>query len=669
MDDSALISTAVLTAIWDDQHKDNIELIKPFIINIIYNKYEINDSIDENYIIKELKDKYYFNNFPHAVLKIILKRMKKEKILKLENRKFILISELKEESNEFDRKLEISRNATFKVAIEMSNYLSNELNKKVTMEEAEQYFCDFISTYGYNTYENIYYTSNIDRRTEETNYMIGEFIWKEFNKDSLIFQYILKIIEGCMIANAIYMQVNNDNKSTLKKLNCYLDSPFIVRILGYKSKEENESAKELYDLLKKYNATLYCFKHTFLEVKRILEYYKNNIYNADKESTLEYLDEQGYSEGQVDTIIVSLEDIFKSYNIHIVDVPDFTEETLHKYVIDVLTLEEKLKKHKEISKYHYGNSTIKNDVDSVNAISILRRGKRVTKIENCNYIFLTTYNYLKVASNEIITDKSDTDIGLVIDDLDLTTILWLKDFEENADLPKMRLIENAIAATNATDEILSKTKKIYTSLKKDKTIKNLENVSNLLTKRFLKSSGYVALIKNNPDRVTEENFVEFITKSQKEKEEIEIKLESTKADYESKLVNTENNYYDKLRNTINEYDGKLDDIKKEFINDIEKKAEKYDRYSGRIIKIYKMITKILLVILMGIIIYFRDNKEITTLAIIFLTLDILGIIETIIPKLKFIEKKIIILFKNMKRDYITNEIKSVENKFKNYYNN
>ena len=38
--DNALISTAVLTAIWDDSHKDNIELVIPFVSNIIFNKFK-----------------------------------------------------------------------------------------------------------------------------------------------------------------------------------------------------------------------------------------------------------------------------------------------------------------------------------------------------------------------------------------------------------------------------------------------------------------------------------------------------------------------------------------------------------------------------------------------------------------------------------------------------
>lgn len=664
MNDSALISTAVLTAIWDEQHKDNIELIKPFIISIIHKKYIIGEIIDEDYIIRELKEKYYFNNFPHAVLTIILKRMKKGNLLKAINRKFMLISDLSKESEEFDTRLKTSRTEIFEVISRMKDYLSNELGKAVSFEQTEQFFSDFISTYGYNTYGNISYTRTIDRRADETNYIIGEFICNESKNNSSVFSIILKMIEGCMIANAIYLQIDNNNKSSLKRLNCYLDSPFIVRVFGYKTKEENDSAKELYDLLKKYDAKLYCFEHTYREVKGILEYYQKNINNVNKESTLEYFDEQKYTEGQVDNILTSLEDTFKEYQIHRVETPEYNDESLHKYVIDIDALKEKLRRHKELNNNYYSDSTITNDVNSVNAISILRKGKKATRIEDCNHIFLTTYYYLKIATNEVLNEKTDTDIGLVIDDLDLTTILWLKDFENNSELPKMRLIENAIAATNASDEILKKTQDIFCSIKKDKIIKNIDNVSAILTKRYLKSCGYIDSIKNNPELVTKENLVDFITRSSEEKEKTEKELCKTKLEFEHKLK-TEKQDNKKEIEMINKANIEREEgIKQRFIDDLEKKAKKYDKYEDFIIIIYRVFVISMMILLIFFTIRNFKQNPIWLLTGVFLILDILSITDTLVPRLRLIERKLRTLLKNKKSVFLANGYSDIENKFK-----
>ena len=638
--DNALISTAVLTAIWDDSHKDNIELVIPFVSNIIFNKFKVNDLIDEEYILRQLKEKFCFNKFPHAVLKIVLNRMKRRNILKLDNKKFILTKDLKDEAKEFEDRLNIAKLETSKVISAITKYLKKELNDDIVESDAEIYFGNFISSYGYNAYENINFVKKIERKSDVTNYLIGEFICRENEKNSDIFKLILRIIEGYMIANAIYLQIENDNKASLRKLNCYLDAAFILRVLGYKSDEENESAKELYDLLVKYGATINCFNHTFIEVRNILYYYKINI-NKNKEMTLEYFDKEKYSEGQVDLIISSLEDIFKDKRINIVDTPDFTKDR-YKDVIDVKTLEEKLTAHKEKHNQYINPNSITNDVNSVCAINMLRRGKKITKIENCTHIFVTTYQYLKSASREIMPELFDTDIGLVIDDLDLTTILWFKDFENNADLPKLRLVENALAATNASDEIMCKAAKIFESIKKDGSIRNLENVSNCLTKNYLKSSGFVDSIKNDSELVTKESLLDFLTKRDKEIESIKKELEDTKE-----------------RNLKKELS-----IQKKFIVEAEQKAE---ADFNKNIKILKTVYYILFFLILALGIYAIVYSIITTgnfiIAAVLLLINIIGLIDMASPRSKFILRKIDTYCKNKKRDYITKETKKIMEKY------
>lgn len=638
--DNALISTAVLTAIWDDSHKDNIELVIPFVSNIIFNKFKVNDLIDEEYILRQLKEKFCFNKFPHAVLKIVLNRMKRRNILKLDNKKFILTKDLKDEAKEFEDRLNIAKLETSKVISAITKYLKKELNDDIVESDAEIYFGNFISSYGYNAYENINFVKKIERKSDVTNYLIGEFICRENEKNSDIFKLILRIIEGYMIANAIYLQIENDNKASLRKLNCYLDAAFILRVLGYKSDEENESAKELYDLLVKYGATINCFNHTFIEVRNILYYYKINI-NKNKEMTLEYFDKEKYSEGQVDLIISSLEDIFKDKRINIVDTPDFTKDR-YKDVIDVKTLEEKLTAHKEKHNQYINPNSITNDVNSVCAINMLRRGKKITKIENCTHIFVTTYQYLKSASREIMPELFDTDIGLVIDDLDLTTILWFKDFENNADLPKLRLVENALAATNASDEIMCKAAKIFESIKKDGSIRNLENVSNCLTKNYLKSSGFVDSIKNDSELVTKESLLDFLTKRDKEIESIKKELEDTKE-----------------RNLKKELS-----IQKKFIVEAEQKAE---ADFNKNIKILKTVYYILFFLILALGIYAIVYSIITTgnfiIAAVLLLINIISLIDMVSPRSKFILRKIDTYCKNKKRDYITKETKKIMEKY------
>lgn len=236
----------------------------------------------------------------------------------------------------------------------------------------------------------------------------------------------------------------------------------------------------------------------------------------------------------------------------------------------------------------------------------------------------------------------DTDIGLVIDDLDLTTILWLKDFENNADLPKLRLVENALAATNASDEIMCKAAKIFESIKKDGSIRNLENVSNCLTKNYLKSSGFVDSIKNDSELVTKESLLDFLTKRDKEIESIKKELEDTKE-----------------RNLKKELS-----IQKKFIVEAEQKAE---ADFNKNIKILKTVYYILFFLILALGIYAIVYSIITTgnfiIAAVLLLINIISLIDMASPRSKFILRKIDTYCKNKKRDYITKETKKIMEKY------
>ena len=645
--DNALISTAVLTAIWDDSHKDNIELVIPFVIDIIYNKYEVSQSIDEEFILEQLKNRYCFNNFPHAVLKTVLNRIKKKGILKIENKKYRLEKEIKEEAQKFEEKLRKAKNDTSKVIEAITSYLKEEMNENITSADSEVFLGNFIATYGYNAYENINSIKAINRKTDVTNYLIGEFICRESKLESDNFKLILRIIEGYMIANAIYLQIDNDNKASLKKLNCYLDTPLLLRILGYKTDEENESAKELYDLLTKYGATLNCFTHTFDELHNILSYYKNNI-NRNKELTLEYFDKEGYTEGQVEMAISVLENKFKEMKINIVEPPEYTEDK-YKNVIDVASLENKLTEHKKTIGNYFNPNSISNDVKSVCAINMLRNGKKFTKIENCTHIFVTPYQYLKVATKEVMLSGAEMGIDLIIDDLDLTTILWLKDFGKNDNLPKMRLVENALAATNASDEIMAKASGIYESIIKDGLIKDSGNISDCITKNYLKTSGYVDSIKNDSELVTKENLIEFFNKKDREIEIAEKKIGDIKKE---------------LEQTKEMSQKKELDVQKKFIDEIEQKAnKKFKNLKIIVLSIYYLV--LIVIIILGIIAVIKttDTKKNMLLSTIAILIGVVGIFDQLVPRAKFVMKHVDKFFTNKKRDYITSETKKIMDKY------
>jgi hypothetical protein len=626
--DSALISTSILTAIWDETHKDNIELITPFIKYIIYNDYKINETLDREKIIEKLKNEFSFNNFPHAILEVILKRMTKNHILIRDNYEFILKKDLKDDYNLFLSRLGQSKQNMETIIDSLYEHLTKEKIQGITKEETKIALSNFIDSYGYNTYNNILSIKSINPKSDYINYCIGEYIYKIYQEDTEKFNQILKIFEGYMIANVIYMQIENDNKSTLKNLNCYLDAPFILKVLGYKTNEENVSAQELFNLLKKYKANICCFEHNYQEVINIMTFYKKHI-GTFQESTLEYFDLKGYSETQVEMAISNLENRFNELGIKVIDTPEYTEDK-YKDVIDVAGLEEKLKDYYSNKEINYDKSkAITNDVNSVCAINMLRKGRKFSKLENCTHIFVTTFYYLKYASKEVIKEIDNLEIGLVIDDLDLTTFLWFKDFSKNDELPKLRLIENAMAATDPNPKIIEKASKYLEDIKRDKLISDIDGVSHLLSKNYLKyCNDYIKIVENNPDNVTKENFGDYIKNKDNE------------------LRKARNELIDTKERSIKK-DIKIESMKKNAIDNAEKEIiKKVNKFKIILNAIYyTLIIGIIVTCFMISIISFKNN-EINFYSIFTLVFGLIGILDTLIPKAKFSHKLVEFICKN-----------------------
>lgn len=654
--DEALISTAVLTAIWDEKHEDNIDLIKPFVMSIICEAYSINCKIDELYIIKQLKNKYCFNDFPLAILKIILKRLKRDNILTLNNKSYYLKQNRIENIELFNSRRESVELEISKTINDLSQYLTNQMGKDIDNLYAEKLLIDFISSYGYNTYNNINTTKSINPKIEHTNYLIGEYICLEESKKSNNFDIILKIIEGHLIANTIYLQIDSNSNISLKKLNCFLDSSFLLCVLGLKTDEENKSANELYCLLKKYGAQILCFTHTFNEVYNIIDYYKCNI-KKSKENTLEYFDSQNYSEGQVDAYLASLDSVFNQYGIKIVDKPDFDNNS--KYCIDCDSLYNALKEHKISNNLYYKESSIANDVDSVNSINVLRKGVKFNKIENCNYIFVTSYFYLKKASKDI-TNEDNSCIGLVLDNLDLTAILWLKNNNSNNDLPRMRLIENALAATKASDAIIRKAIPIFEQFKKDNP--NL-NISDCMTKYYLNASGFNKTIKNDIELVSKEMFNDFINDKDKLISSISYQLENTKREQHDEKMKLE-----EKNKTLEKENTKLKNSYDNLIKSIEKDVDIKYQFIKKTIKkfCYLLLVMLLFYIIVSILkSYSTNSKSIFDLPLyiyLLIIVEILGVFDMFIGKTRIIINYLYRVIENCERNEKYKKTKGVLDK-------
>jgi len=135
--DSAMISTSILTAIWEETHKDNIELITPFLKYLMHKYFKKGDSIDKELLIDKLQEEFSFNQFPHAILDVILKRMTKKGFLKRDNYILYLTTDFKDDYDLFRTRLENAKSSTSVSINALYKYLKGTSFPNITQDETK----------------------------------------------------------------------------------------------------------------------------------------------------------------------------------------------------------------------------------------------------------------------------------------------------------------------------------------------------------------------------------------------------------------------------------------------------------------------------------------------------------------------------------------------------
>lgn len=553
---SAFISTAVLSAIFEENKQDNISLLIPFVIKIIHD----DNTVTKEIIVEKMRKEYAFYDMPRAIIDIIINRLKKQGIIRQKNNMFEFNIDSTNMVKEFDNRYEKSKKQIDKIINELLKYFKNNTDIKLNYMDCKNSFAMFLDKNGYLLYEDINNSMRIKNNIDKISYHIGRFInyHKELSDDT--YTSLLNVIEGSLIANALYVNIDSDNNADLHRLTCYFDAPFMLRVLDFKLPEENKSAMELVELLKKLNVKIKCFKHNFNEIENILEEFIRN-YGKQSEKTLENLVIKNYSETDLRSLLNNLEDAFKGLGIEIVETPEYDKKK-YKYVIDEKKLEDNLiAVYKDSS---INRKTIEIDVKSVSAIMRLREGKEYRKLEDCNALFITMNKDIRNETNKLLNIDSKFKISPVISDIDLTAIIWLKSLINNKNIPEMKLTENAMAALKPTTAIRKRINQTISNLKTNKYNVTVDSLGNLLCSNYFVEN-LMLNVDGDPKKINPNiliNTYEDTLKQNKLLNDNEKKLSFENEKLTRKLLEKEENDKQYKNNVIKKYNEKETKITK-----------------------------------------------------------------------------------------------------------
>lgn len=636
MNQNSLVSYAIL-AINNNVGKDYFSYFEPFVIEII--KKVGRNGISSTEVKKGIQDYFKIDIPVHVVDTIITSRLKKKGYVEIENR--ILYPTNKDnylDDTAFKDKLTYYEKTFRDLITAILDSIKRKFNYEYSDNDIEESLINFIKKYNLDILK---FDAEVDFRTsnsaDELNYQISSVITEFLSEDSYLAKYLVDIVKGSMVLDAISNTDDLDLSKIEKKFKnttIYVDTSLAMFLLGLSGDRQQEPRVELIKLLQTNGANLSIFERNINEIENILEYLKFNLKKGnDPHGTINWLIENDYDEVKIDLLIDSIEkklqDEWKIRKVE--NVPYFTDN--YEYAFDEAGLEEHLKKTIDYRK----DEARETDVYNISAIHRLRRGKTYRSIEECVALFSTTNRSLVRQVNEFTTmgNKSiigkNVDIPLIIHETTLTNLVWLKSPNKFSDLPKRKLLAHVLAAKlpnenlwdmyikfideqtqheNFTDEEIIKLKynPIAKELLMDKTYGNSDHISYGLLQEIIKE-------------VKERDQEELRQKNEKQKEEHQM------------MINQRDEKVNKLQSDL---DASENDKKKLKDDDCKLRSEIYKKKINKSFKVLIVINCLILAIsaLWTGISYFYDFKCKIFYTILAVLLTVIAFINALIRPFK-----------------------------------
>ncbi|MFC1962776.1 hypothetical protein ACFLWB_02120 [Chloroflexota bacterium] len=402
-----------------------------------------NDVISTPELKQDLESRFGLR-FPESALEIILRRLRKRNYLRVENniyyRNIANLSSLT--FHETQQKILVMHDALINKMVEFCN---KKFAFVCTTEEAEKSLLAFLKENALLIMSAVTTGTlipDITPASKSGKYYVAKFINHLQHTKSAELDYLEKVIEGNMLANAIFLPDPMRAGGRFHRTKLFFDTTFLIYALGYAGKPRQDPCAELLEMLYETGADLRCFPHTVDEIVGILNSCARRMRSGEQSDpfgTVDYFIEKEYTDSDIQLLIDNLPKSLNSIRIQIEEKPLYTSE----YVIGEDMFGEALE-----SEIHYLNPDAKiRDVDSISAIMRFRHLHEYYFVEECRALFTTTNSKLaKVSRAFFYKGTSERVVSPCITDSSLTTLLWLKKPLKMPDLPMRRIIADCYAS-------------------------------------------------------------------------------------------------------------------------------------------------------------------------------------------------------------------------------
>jgi hypothetical protein len=463
---SAIVNLALLESLKAHDFKDEIDLYIPFLANTIL---EIeNYPFDVPSLANKFKEKFGFKP-PEAVVKVLLVRAKKKKLVKIDNRLYVPVSEsLIPYRENYEKNKAHLEDALESVIFDFVEFTQEKFDKTITADYAEKILLTFIE----NNVASLISKKSVSKRgsnkdIKNESHLVASYIAHLYQCNSRNWEEVQTVIKGVVLANYLFFADKNADSSKKKiysNISVYLDTPLIVALLGYSGRMSQNAIQELLKLLQLLKVNIYIFDKTLTETEGLFEAWKRDLKRGNSDNfnpaTLHLLISKNIDIPQLETQQALLEKNLNELGIKV----KYGWKIDHAHQCDEIELESHLKNNRAVSLT--SKQSIEHDIVCISRVHNSRSSEVAKSLSDKFSVFVTPNTPLIKHTNKFLSSDIDSGIPVIISDTWLTTIFWLKHQETYEDLPAHSLVSHAYATLNQSSSVwnnfLARFKKLNT---------------------------------------------------------------------------------------------------------------------------------------------------------------------------------------------------------------
>ena len=476
-----LSSLALLKVNWDDpQRKDFLDIFVPFIAALIKRKNY--DLINPANICGDFESEYGLAIPYHPMLTILTRTAKRGYIKRTTQGRF---SPVKEKLSDVDfSSISTEQERKYKKVIDKFITFCQEKHHETFSEiQAENVLISFLKDHDLDIlFITQDYNSILPEASSSTiqKYLINSFIKNIQNSEPDIFNFIVDISVGHIIANTMLYCNVDSIRGRLAGCNFYLDIGFLFNIMGINGDDKKRVYIDFIKLIASHKANIFIFQHTYDEFRGILEgclyWIENPHFDPLKASkAANYFIENQILASDIEQLILDIEAKLVELKIRVMEAPNPSQE--NQYQIDEARLIETIvdiyRKNDPDFDEQGKESTVYKDVKSISAIYKLRGGQKPTILQDAQHIFVTTNSSLAHASKLFESQSVERGFFFIpsaLTDVFVGTIIWIQSPKKVTEANEKRIIANCYAALQPSRKMINRLIETAESLRSTGTI-------------------------------------------------------------------------------------------------------------------------------------------------------------------------------------------------------